>query len=335
VQAAYRNTSYTVTMVATNTYGQVSEPATITVTEIVAPAPTLVLALGSVTLGTTTATKTLSSHFGAVVGTTPLVYSMAANPQNNASISGGVLSVVGNNRNTSYAVTVRATNAFLKTVDSSLAVTETGLAIPADGLAAWFDGDSYNASTRKWVNKTGDATHDATNNNSAPTVVTTVNGWKHLSGITTAGFIFKTGTLTTTYTLFHVAKYNNTTQRGRIFDGASGPTPMNWLSGFHGNKAGCAHHLGWITDASTDIHGTNWVMSSDTNNPPMYRSNGTNRTLANATSKLTSAATMFISMNEQSAWSVGEIIVYTRTLTLAEIQSVESYLRSKYTGVNI
>jgi hypothetical protein len=107
------------------------------------------------------------------------------------------------------------------------------------------------------------------------------------------------------------------------------------LSGFHGNKAGCAfHNSGWVTDGAADRLGMNWVLSSDTNNPPMYRANGTDYTAAGTSScKLTAPATMTISMNEMSDYNVAEVILYNTTLTSAQILQVEAYLRAKYTGV--
>lgn len=209
--------------------------------------------------------------------------------------------------------------------------------IPSNGLVAWYDGDSYVAGT-KWVNKTGDTSNDILStsfeNIANITVNTHANGWKFLSGPANAGGIFTPLSLSTTYTLFHVAKYNGT-QKERIFDANWGASAQNWLSGFHGGQAGVAFHQGWITNY-TNLHGTNWVLSSDQNDPPLYRSNGVDRTLANVSAnKLTTPASLAISVNERSDWAVAEFILYTRTLTLAEIQTVEAYLRNKYIGANI
>lgn len=215
--------------------------------------------------------------------------------------------------------------------------TESGSSIPSVGLSAWYDGNSYVSGT-KWVNKSGDTSNDIPSSsfeNIANTTVNThANGWKFLSGPASAGGIFTPLSLTTTYTLFHVAKYNGT-NKGRIFDANWGASPQNWLSGFHGGNAGVAFHLGWITNY-TNLHGTNWVLSSDQNDPPLYRSNGVNRTLGNVSAnKLTTPASLAISVNERSDWAVAEFILYTRTLTLAEIQTVEAYLRNKYIGASM
>jgi hypothetical protein len=205
--------------------------------------------------------------------------------------------------------------------------------IPTDGLYAWYDGDSFIPGT-KWVNKSGDTTRDITSARfidiNGVTLNTHTTGWKYLSGASTCGIYFPANCLTTTYTMFHIAKYNGTT-KGRIFDAHFGDNSKNWLSGFHGGNAGVAFHLSdWIT-SYTNLHGNNWVMSSDQNDPPLYRSNGVNRTLTNVTHKLTSSADLAISVNERSDWAVAEVILYTRTLTTSEILSVESYLRNKYT----
>ena len=75
------------------------------------------------------------------------------------------------------------------------------------------------------------------------------------------------------YTLFHVAKYYGAfkpASRSRIFDGIT----VNWLSGFHGGRSGVAYHNKWMTPV-TDLHGNDWVISTDSNN--IYRSYGIDR----------------------------------------------------------
>jgi hypothetical protein len=111
VQAAYRNTAYTATVVATNANGQSSRPATVTVTETVAPAPTQALAFGSVSVTTNTATFTLSSYFRTDAGGAVLEYSIIENPRSSAAIGpDNVLQVTGYYRAETYQVTVRATD---------------------------------------------------------------------------------------------------------------------------------------------------------------------------------------------------------------------------------
>lgn len=162
---------------------------------------------------------------------------------------------------------------------------------------------------------------------------------KYLYGLPSDGIEFPTSVLNNNqnYTLFHVAKYYgpfNPPKRGRIFDGTSG---TNWLSGFHGNRSGVAYHNKWMTPV-TDLHGNDWVISTDSNN--IYRSYGIDR--HNTTGGVSSSFSInfgaytghsiYNNSNETSDWAVAELIVYNRVLSSAEYTQVEDYLMSKYTN---
>lgn len=162
---------------------------------------------------------------------------------------------------------------------------------------------------------------------------------KYLYGSPSDGIEFPTSVLNNNqnYTLFHMAKYYgpfNPPKRGRIFDGTSG---TNWLSGFHGNRSGVAYHNKWMTPV-TDLHGNDWVISTDSNN--IYRSYGINR--HNTTGGVSSSFSInfgaftghsiYNNSNETSDWAVAELIVYNRVLSSAEYTQVEDYLMSKYTN---
>jgi hypothetical protein len=122
------------------------------------------------------------------------------------------------------------------------------------------------------------------------------------------------------YTVFHVARYKDSGVRGRIFNGGN----ANWLSGFHSSKAGCQFHEGWL--AESDIHGRNWVVSTDKHN--YYRSNGTVRgTSGNNAYTLTAIDT---NGSEASDSYIAEFILFNRALNDTEIGIVESFLRSRY-----
>jgi len=151
-----------------------------------------------------------------------------------------------------------------------------------------------------------------------------------LYGTTTDGLQFPTSVMDTSsdYTLFHVARYYNPTgspTRKRIFDGVT----SNWLSGFHDGKSGIAYHNGWLTQTSEDIHGDNWLISTDQKD--LYRSNGVDRTTTGSGS-----TSRQLSINyghytgERSDWAVAEVIVYNRELSSSEYLSIESYLTTKY-----
>lgn len=122
VNAAYRDSSYNVYVSASNAYG-LSSSNLLAVTETVAPTPTAT-SMGSVSLSDDSATYSLSSYFSDTSGSS-LSYQLSANPNNNASITAGVLTVAGNNRGSSYSVTVAASNAYAKTAASTLLVTES------------------------------------------------------------------------------------------------------------------------------------------------------------------------------------------------------------------
>jgi hypothetical protein len=128
------------------------------------------------------------------------------------------------------------------------------------GMIGLYTGESWTGT--QWTDLSGSGNHATTIRGTIST--STLNSLTILTGATTAGLRFPSTILPSTYTLFHVAKYNGTTQ-GRIFDGYGG---VNWLSGFQNVKAGVAYHGnvgGWVT-GQTDLHGTNWVVSSDQNN---------------------------------------------------------------------
>jgi hypothetical protein len=127
------------------------------------------------------------------------------------------------------------------------------------------------------------------------------------------------------YTLFYVARYNGSANRGRMFQDAT--MDRNWLSGFHGEKAGVAHHGKWITPHS-DVHAYDWVIATDQHK--LFRSNGVDRTtnpdVANVKLLQLGLNTGWRSAREFSDWAVKEILFYNRELSKADIEKVEQYL---------
>ena len=193
------------------------------------------------------------------------------------------------------------------------------------GLVGWYDGASWTGS--QWTDKSGSGNHAVTIRGTVGTS-STLNGLPILTGSSTAGIRFPTTILPATYTLFHVARYTSTT-RGRIFGGVT----TNWLSGFYDdginvNCTGVAYHNGWLTPV-VNLHGFNWVLSSDQNN--LYRSNFVQRsTTATGTPSYDQLALNYDVYSAYGDWAAAEVIVYNRTLSLSEIQSVETYLSYKY-----
>ena len=210
----------------------------------------------------------------------------------------------------------------LSTGNSVTPATASNVLAPnISGLIAAYEGNTFSGTT--WTDNVG--TYNTSAYRGAPSISSTqLNGYDILEGTTSDGLQFPSGVLPSTYTLFHVTRYNNGT-RGRIFDGVT----SNWLSGFHGNKAGVAYHDGWITSSGTDYHGFDWVISTDQNS--LYRSNGVQRGASGgSSSKQLGLNYGYYYASEPSAWQCAEVIVFNRTLTQTEYEQVEQYLSMKY-----
>ncbi len=102
--------------------------------------------MGSVTLTNNSAPYTVSNYFTDSYSGTSLTYSLTSNPQSSASLLGTTLTVTGNNRNTSYTVSVTATNGYNQTAISSLSVTEQAA---ASGVTTLFSSLSSSVSSAK------------------------------------------------------------------------------------------------------------------------------------------------------------------------------------------
>ncbi len=110
----------------------------------------------------------------------------------------------------------------------------------------------------------------------------------------------------------------------RILAGTGSANQLSGFWGYTGLGTGVAHHQGWITN-QVDRHGLNWVLSS--NSLVLYRSNMVTR----STSTGSIGGTAFKwSINYSSCcgtqfsdWAMAVLLYYNRTLTLAEMQSME------------
>jgi len=208
------------------------------------------------------------------------------------------------------------------------------------GMVGMYTGDSWNGPQTRWDDMSGNGNHVLTANMTGPMVrnYSTLNGRNFLSGTTTTTIVFPTGILPTTYTLFHVCKYNGSAKR-RILNGYD----KNWLSGFWNTAgvntgtglSGVAYHGAglWLTNNSIDRHGDNWVLSTDQNN--LYRSQRVNRTLSTYTGPGDSAR-LCVNTNttggltEASDWAIACVIVYNRKLNAEEINLVENWIALRY-----
>ena len=147
-----------------------------------------------------------------------------------------------------------------------------------------------------------------------------------LYGPTTASLTWPSGILPSTYTMFHLAKYQKPSRGNnrRILQGTVG----NWLSGFWGGYSGVAWHGSWITQNSLSAHGTNWVLSTDQNN--LYRSLGRTRGTTTGGASDTLAINAGVWSAESTDFAFQALMVYNRTLNATEYQMVEDYLANRF-----
>lgn len=115
---------------------------TISPTFKVTGAPITSVSLGSTTLSDNTTYINLSSYFTDNSGT-GLGYWRFSDPKNNATISGTQLAIAGNNRGTSYTVTVGASNSYNQTALSSISVTECNPPFSSGGVKSTYLTDTY------------------------------------------------------------------------------------------------------------------------------------------------------------------------------------------------
>ena len=218
-------------------------------------------------------------------------------------------------------------------------------AIPNGGsLLAKYSGESWNGSS--WVDETGGTYNASLTFGTVGTATSSyMNGKTYITGTGVSGqaantnctaITFPSAILPTTYTMFHIMRYNGT-NRCRIIDGVG---PGNFFSGFWNTLSGTAYHNNWITQSSTDLHKNTWVLSTDQNN--LYRSNQYNRTSGTPTGtsqqisigagyfQITSGTTY-----ERSDWAAACILVWGSTLSAAQILQVESYLMGIYNIPNV
>jgi len=139
------------------------------------------------------------------------------------------------------------------------------------------------------------------------------------------------------YTLCYVGKYAGD-KRGRIFEGKG----VNWLSGWHGNRAGYAHHGAgaWLTvyNANTSQYGQALFLGVDQKNK--FRANGVNKTKIGYTNgEAPTQITVNNGMAKEQNWggdgevsdfALGEVVIFNRELSDVEIRRVEEYLSKKF-----
>jgi len=192
-----------------------------------------------------------------------------------------------------------------------------------NNLVGWYKGEAWNGTS--WPDLSGNGNHCT---EIVPNC-TIKKADTYIYGGTGDGLRFPSAILPSTYTLFHVARYNGSSKR-RIFDGTAG----NWLSGFWGGRAGVAHHGTWLTQSATTAFPLDQILIS-TDQKSLYRGNGIDLTTISVTGSVERLSINYGVTAEYSDWAVWEVIVYNRELTLAEIETVENYLfNAHYTYTN-
>ncbi len=200
----------------------------------------------------------------------------------------------------------------------------------------YLPGDLQVSGRKDWIDSAGQNTPIGTASfRGTPSITTqgttdsavTVKSSKSLltaAGSTSDGVTL--GNLPSSYTLFHVARYQRGGSTGRII-GASG---VNWLSGFYNGLQGVAHHQSWATPQSpaTDY---SWQLSTDQTS--LYRSNGLDVTFDNYAGNATTTGfgiNVGWASAEYSTWQVADLLVFNRQLNNGEIRAVENYLSRVY-----
>jgi hypothetical protein len=184
------------------------------------------------------------------------------------------------------------------------------------GLAARYLPSGYDTTTKKWKDADGGKVFDVLG------TLTKSSDEKHVSGDTLTKFTLPAGLYDRRYTLFTVAKYNGNSKK-RIFTSSGG----DWYSGHDDGKSGVAKHESVLTE-DIDHYGDGWVVSCDQRD--MYRANGIRLSGLHYGEGLPENIGVNIKSGWESDFAIGEILVYSRELTMDEIQIIEKALLDKY-----
>jgi hypothetical protein len=170
------------------------------------------------------------------------------------------------------------------------------------------------------------ALSDADRTSIENTILNSSSALPFLYGPSGASITWPTGVLPSTYSMFHLAKYQkpNKGTYGRILQG----TTSNWLSGFWTQLSGVAYHGSWFTQNSLSAHGTNWVLSTDQNN--LYRSLGRTRGTTTGAAADTLAINAGFTPSETADFAFQALMVYNRTLSASEYRMVEDYMANRF-----
>lgn len=213
------------------------------------------------------------------------------------------------------------------------------LTLPVSGAYQQYMAQDFNALSKVWKDSSGN-NRDATVAGGSPYVaintagtVNSRNDFYTVSGSTTDSISF--GRMPTVSTVFHVARYNGSS-KARIFNATAESPGSNWLSGFWNGLTGMAHHNQWNTQSTNSVTPQlDWLITTDqhaADDENLVRFNGVDRTTNPIGINPTGSWGINIPVwyGEYSDYSVAEVIVYDRALSLTEIAQVEDYLTKKY-----
>lgn len=200
-----------------------------------------------------------------------------------------------------------------------------------------FQAADYNVVTKVWTDSSGNGRHVSSSSvRGTPAAVTFPGGigasletFQVVQGGSADGIKLGNPVMANNaYTWFSVARYSGAT-KGRIFDSYD-PSFNNYSTGFWNGKSGVAHHQGFVT-AQNDRHGENWFVWMDQG--ARIRDNGDDIQITTANTSPFPPMSInygnWLSV-DTGDWQVAEILLFNLTLSLAEIQSVEALLGSKY-----
>jgi hypothetical protein len=189
----------------------------------------------------------------------------------------------------------------------------------------WYDANSYNSSTNKWVNKVDNSSFDTKNFQKTDSNIQI----PHIFGGSNATILSKIPWPgeNKDYTFIHLAKYNGNT-KGRIWTGTTG----NWLSGFWNNSVGFFHER-WFNPDGKGINvsngGQDWLFSIDMKdfvrvNKGAYEKK--NDPAYSPDSITINGGPYF----EPSDFAIAEFMIFKRSLKEEEYTKIEDYFYKKY-----
>ena len=157
------------------------------------------------------------------------------------------------------------------------------------------------------------------------------SGFPIITGDISSVIEFPVGGIGSAYTIIYRAKYNGPNKQ-RILTSDGYTNNCDWVSGLYNQYTLGAYHGGgsWITDnVSPDVIGNQWLVSTD--QLQLYRGNGVDYTHYPITSDSTcvfGSLGINLLQGERSDWAVSDVIIYSRELSLSEIQAVEASLQA-------